>query len=277
MKKLLSYSLFQTDPKEKSYITCMFANKEVIEELYPEWTVRVYIGDTVDHRVFELFRRWKYEVIIMPDSGYGGAFWRFLPFWDKSVDIWVSMDADEMCTYSFRDTIQEWEHHSDRGFMRLDYEYEGTPWVPAPLFGVKRKCNEVIQSSIRVDRIAELCKHNCYYAHDERWLVNEIMPLVNSDCFLFRFDNVLSGYYKHGENQWAKEGIFYSKRVVPPVDSILVRHHLMMQLCRNTGENYDIFTPYYNDDQLIRIEPFEHVIAKMHENGLKTRIACPQR
>ena len=35
MKKLLSYSLFQSDPQVTAYVRGLLAQKEVIEELYP--------------------------------------------------------------------------------------------------------------------------------------------------------------------------------------------------------------------------------------------------
>ena len=80
MKKVLSYSLFQLDPHETTYIRSCLASKEIIEELYPGWIVRIYVGDTVDKRVVDVLSGWGWEVIVMPHNNCAGLFWRFLPF-----------------------------------------------------------------------------------------------------------------------------------------------------------------------------------------------------
>jgi hypothetical protein len=265
-KKVLSYSLFQIDPKETVYIRGLLAQKELVKELYPGWTVRVHVGDTIDKRIVETLHKWGWETVIMPHNHYAGLFWRFLPFWDESVDIWLCKDTDELLSYTYRAAEIEWEN-SDKGFFCMKWEWNGKPIIPGDIFGAKRKCNEIVAQNIRRERIDELCQYNCYYSHDESWLINEVKPLIEQEIFLFELDHRAAS----GE-QYYKNGLFYCGRVIPPFDSMLVRHNVL-ESSRMIGNHHDNLQPYYQPGNIVTVERFDTTEKILADRGLKIRSA----
>ena len=61
------------------------------------------------------------------------------------------------------------------------------------------------------------------------------------------------------------------KCVVPPFDSVIVRHHLL-SLVRTYWTHFDSLKPYYTGDGIMTIERFRDTEEKLLSDGLCTRV-----
>ena len=275
MKKLLSYSLFQIDPKENAYIQTMLASKEILDELYPDWIRRVYIGDTVRPEVYNVLEKWGYELIVMPHNHYAGTFWRFLPFWDDTIDIWLCKDADCIPSYTERAAEIEWEQ-SDKGFIRTEWYTDDARdktgllwWIAAAYMGSKRQCNEIISANIPREHIEGAFKYNAFYAHDERWLYDHVRPLIEDNVFSWAPHHEFTHY---GLGMNGKQ-VYYIKKVIPPFDSVSVRHNLI-SMGRQIGCNHDDIDYYYRNNIITRFAATEEIL---QQRGLQVLTGDTQR
>ena len=104
MKKIISYSLWcQNKPMDNKiyqthnmYCNGAIRNIEIQKEqnIYQGWTFRYYINNTVPKNVQEKLKNLGGEIVDMTGSKIPGMFWRFLPFDDPSVDIFIVRDTD---------------------------------------------------------------------------------------------------------------------------------------------------------------------------------------
>ncbi len=105
-KRVLSYSLFGTDP---SYREGALANCALAERLFPGWTCRVYVSDRIDPAVRAELARAGADVIVRPQRDhYDGLFWRFLPAADPDVDAVIVRDADARVSARETAAVEEW-------------------------------------------------------------------------------------------------------------------------------------------------------------------------
>lgn len=96
--KIISMSLYGNDPK---YFDKLDDNIQFVNTYLPEWTLRIYLHDQVDHSLRNTLIESGIEVYIVEDRAVepgksAGAFWRFLPLCED-VDV-VVLDADDYIT-----------------------------------------------------------------------------------------------------------------------------------------------------------------------------------
>lgn len=106
-RSLLSFSLFGSHPR---YLEGALRNAIVARHLYPGWTVRFYVDDSVPEaalkRLIEEGAQ-VYRVSNQP-AGTHGLFWRFMPEDDDSIDIYVVRDADSIISIKERVAVGQW-------------------------------------------------------------------------------------------------------------------------------------------------------------------------
>jgi len=106
MKKIISFSLWVSNTNlcknkinENGNMYCNGAirNLEISKQdnIYSEWTFRYYINNTVPNNVKNKLKELGAELIDMTGSKIPGMFWRFLPFDDKNVDIFIVRDNNK--------------------------------------------------------------------------------------------------------------------------------------------------------------------------------------
>jgi len=106
MKKIISFAIWGKNPK---YTLSALKNVDLANEIYPGWTCRFYVDDTVP---IDLINKLKddAEVVMMPRSdGYYGMFWRFLPLDDLDVERFIVRDTDSRLNIRERVAVKEWE------------------------------------------------------------------------------------------------------------------------------------------------------------------------
>ena len=103
---VIAYSLFGSGAM---YMAGMIENAKAARYLYPGWTVRVYVDDTVPQDVVKALKSYKAEVVVMPRGHHlSGMFWRFLVADEPGFERWMVRDADSRLTYRERRAVDEW-------------------------------------------------------------------------------------------------------------------------------------------------------------------------
>jgi hypothetical protein len=104
MKKIISFSLYGTDPKYTHGAIC---NAELGKIIFPEWICRFYCGTSVPQNIVDELRTYEnVEVIIMEeDNKRSYMTWRFLAIDDDDVEIMLSRDADSRLSFRERKLV----------------------------------------------------------------------------------------------------------------------------------------------------------------------------
>jgi len=246
MTKLLSFSLFQQGNTGNRYVTGLLAQKELLEELYPNFLVRVYYDDSVPSDIINVFRKWKWETCKCPISvGLSGMYWRLLPIWEEDIDLWYSREADLAQMYTVRKAEQYWEDYSDACFCGL-YVAKDVSRIPNKLFGGliggKHNACQMIRQQVPRDELLEKFNLHCNYLDDEKWLMGRIEPIVRNT--LFRYEINRTDTFE-GE----RDGRYICPIVTPPLDSVVGRLSLL-ERTHNGFYFADNISPYYKGGTL---------------------------
>ena len=119
MKKIISLSLWcsenplcknKINENKNMYCKGAIRNLEIQRDLgiYKDWTFRFYVNNTVPKNVIQILKYFKAEIIDMTGSKIPGMFWRFLPFDDSSVDIFIVRDVDSRINKREELAVKEW-------------------------------------------------------------------------------------------------------------------------------------------------------------------------
>jgi hypothetical protein len=125
MKKIISFSLYGKDPK---YTDAMVENIKLQPEIYPNWTVRVYVDDTVPPEYLEKMDFNDTEIIMKPrGNGHLRMFWRFEPLMDETIDRFIVRDADSRLNLREAAAVREWEQSNSEFHIMRDHEQHAAP------------------------------------------------------------------------------------------------------------------------------------------------------
>jgi len=106
MKKIISFSVWGSNPK---YANAAYENLILQSEIYPGWTCRFYIDDTVPKNIVSLLEK-DAEIVMMPRSdGNYGLFWRFEPLKDDTIERFIVRDSDSRLNIREAAAVKEWE------------------------------------------------------------------------------------------------------------------------------------------------------------------------
>lgn len=106
-KNVICFSLFGSQPR---YCETSVFNVEIAKKIYPEWTCRFYLDETVPTQVIERLKRAGAEIIqVTPEQKkISGLFWRFFIFADPTVQCFIIRDADSMLSYKEKSAVDAW-------------------------------------------------------------------------------------------------------------------------------------------------------------------------
>lgn len=105
-KNIICFSLFGSLPR---YCETAVLNVELAKQIYPEWTCRFYLDNSVPTDVVERLQNSGAEVIHVGDNPkISGLFWRFFIFDDPNVQCFIIRDADSMLSYKEKAAVDEW-------------------------------------------------------------------------------------------------------------------------------------------------------------------------
>jgi hypothetical protein len=133
LKNIISFSLFGAAPK---YTDGAVLNARAAPFLYPGWTCRFYIDETVPRSVREALISEGAQVMMvggLPQTPYG-TFWRFLAAEDASIDRYILRDADSLINTRERVAVDEWIQ-SGRHFHVMRDHFDHAELVLAGMWG----------------------------------------------------------------------------------------------------------------------------------------------
>lgn len=106
-KNIICYSLFGNLPR---YCETAILNAELAKKIYPEWTCRFYLDDSVPDKIVERLAQEGAEIIkITPEQQkISGLFWRFFIFDDPNVQCFLIRDADSLLSYKEKAAVEQW-------------------------------------------------------------------------------------------------------------------------------------------------------------------------
>lgn len=107
MKKIISFSIWGSNPK---YADAAILNAKLQPEIYPEWTCRFYVDETVPKNIIDELINLNSEIVKMPKSdGNYGLFWRFEPLKDITIERFIVRDTDSRLNVREAAAVKEWE------------------------------------------------------------------------------------------------------------------------------------------------------------------------
>ncbi len=220
--KLISFCLWGDDPK---YTEGAIRNAELAKEIYPGWSCRFYVGQSVSSIVkMRLEMNENTEVVTMPDWGdWRGMFWRFFPASEDNVEVVISRDTDCRLNIREREAVDEWLQ-SDKGFhIMRDHPFHGFP-VLGGMWGAKHGCVP------HMKRLIEEWDQQDAYGTDYDFFANVIMPLIQDDIMVhdefFRKDHPLVGFQGCTPLDFptTRQGMHFVGEVYDHQEQVVVEH-----------------------------------------------------
>jgi hypothetical protein len=105
-KKIISFSIWGSNPK---YAEAAYENLLLQPTIYPGWTCRFYIDNSVPNDVVKKLEN-DAEIVMMPKSdGNYGLFWRFEPLKDTTIERFIVRDTDSRLNIREAAAVKEWE------------------------------------------------------------------------------------------------------------------------------------------------------------------------
>lgn len=132
-RNVISFSLFGAAPK---YNDGAILNARAAPFLYPGWTCRVYIDDSVPAEVAQALVREGAQVMSvggLPRARYG-TLWRFMVADDPGVDRFILRDADSLLNTRERVAVDAWVT-SGRHFHVMRDHFDHAELVLAGMWG----------------------------------------------------------------------------------------------------------------------------------------------
>ncbi len=135
-RNIISFSLFGANPK---YIDGALANAHAAPFLYPGWTGRFYVDDSVPAAVRQELVRAGAQVMRVGGLAREpyGTLWRFLVADDETVDRFILRDADSLLNTRERVAVDAWIE-SRRHFHVMRDHYDHSELVLAGMWGAVR-------------------------------------------------------------------------------------------------------------------------------------------
>ena len=103
-KKIISFSLY--DNKD-IYNYGILLNYELNKIIYKDWTIRLYIDNTINTSLLEYLKTLDIEIFKI-NSNIHPMFYRFFPLLDNNVEYFISRDLDSVISFREEKMVEEW-------------------------------------------------------------------------------------------------------------------------------------------------------------------------
>ena len=106
-RNIISFSVYGANPK---YCETAVLNAQVCATIYPHWTCRFYVDESVPHHVTERMQAHGAQVVWVnsADKQLPGTMWRFLAQDDDDVDFVLFRDADSIISTREAKAVEAW-------------------------------------------------------------------------------------------------------------------------------------------------------------------------
>lgn len=131
-ENIISYSLYGDLPR---YCEGAVLNTQFAKEIFPEWTCRFYIDESVPRKIVERLKALGAQIIYVNEQQrqLSGLYWRFFVMHDPQVKRFLVRDADSFLSYKERAAVQAWID-SDCYFHCMHDSYDHVELLLAGMF-----------------------------------------------------------------------------------------------------------------------------------------------
>lgn len=219
MKKILSFSLFGNDDL---YTTGAIENAKLSSSVYNGWETRFYVGNDVNYSIVEQLKLNNVNVIICERKNqYDGLFWRFKPYYDEDVLVWVSRDCDSRISNLEKACVDEWLETNKCAHIIRDahnHSYE----IMAGMFGINNKL--IKEKYGKLDLMSDNSNHR---EDDQTLLTNKLWPLIYNDhvCHDYWYHNTPSNNITYQDGDTVHYNEAYGCGLLNYVTTERVRRH----------------------------------------------------
>ena len=186
MKKIISFSLWGTDPK---YINGALINLDLSLYIYPGWICRYYVDDSISIRFIQELESRGAEIIKKQgfSDGYEGLFWRFEPAFDPTVERFIVRDCDSRLNICEADAVQEWVEsglcfHCMRDHKGHDIPVLGAMWGAKPFFILEFET--LYRDFLRIVSNGPIVKRARYFYTDQLFLNQISWPKIKDKALV---------------------------------------------------------------------------------------------
>ncbi len=201
-ENIIAFTLFGTDPR---YCESSVMNAKLSKELFPGWTCRFYLDDSVPEHVNQRLIQEGAEVVKMEGElrqAVHPLMWRFLVMDDPQVKRYLIRDADSLLSEREQAAVNEWVK-SDYWFHHMRDYFTHTELILAGLWGGCH--NSAIPSIVTLvqDYLSKQAPHARFA--DQFFLREYMWPTVRQSLLshdeLFGFYNAVP-YPAHAPIRW---------------------------------------------------------------------------
>lgn len=180
-RNVISFSLFGDNPR---YLNGARNNAIVCRYLYPGWTARFYVDDSVPESFVHTLLGEGAQIRKAPKlpAATYGLFWRFLVEDDPNVDFYLIRDADSVVNIRERAAVEDWLKSGRPYHVMRDYPSH-CELILAGMWGAHRGNLEPMGK-----RILSFVKANADRlndrTNDQKFLREVVWPLIRRDAFI---------------------------------------------------------------------------------------------
>lgn len=171
--RIISYSLWGDNPK---YTIGAIRNAQLAQDIYPGWTSRFYIGDTVPEKIINDLKEIPNTEVMMvnENNNWTGMFWRFSSSYDPNVNISIFRDTDSRLSIREKYAVDEWISSDKTFHIMRDHPFHRFP-ILGGMWGFKQNNKYNMQILLNnFNRINE-------YGTDYTFLGTVLYPLIGED------------------------------------------------------------------------------------------------
>lgn len=128
---VIAFSLYGENPR---YVQPLLVSAELRPHLYPLWSMRIYVDDTVSNDLVRTLSSKGCDVARVKAPGLAGTFWRFLVADDEKIDRFLVRDADSIINIRERVAVDAWLQ-SRRHFHVMRDFYSHSELILAGMWG----------------------------------------------------------------------------------------------------------------------------------------------
>jgi len=144
-KKVVSFSIFGNQEK---YLVGIYGNIELTRLFYPGWYVYIYFDNTVPLEFINKYiEESDIKLIDMSGRNLPGMFWRFLPYDDLEVELFIVRDLDSRITMREAVAVFEWIKSKKELHIMRDHPYHVSK-ILGGMWGLKRSHSFSMLNSI---------------------------------------------------------------------------------------------------------------------------------
>lgn len=169
-QNIVAFSLWGT---QATYVEGAIANAGLVRTLYPGWTCRVYLDNSVPQDACDALCRAGAQIVTMPQTGtHYGLFWRFFAADDEQVRYFLCRDADFRINTQEVAAVADWLRSGRPFHVMRDAPFH-TELMLAGLWGGSGSHLRDIRG--RIDRFYRPAMHRWV---DQDFLRTEIWPSI---------------------------------------------------------------------------------------------------